>query len=178
MLTEAIAGDRVKLDYFKQIAWPMFRVFTILALTFTQLLSLGTGPLYLCIGEDGSVCLDANPETCTCCESCSESESADESEESCCSCGHAHESNKTLPIANITETDDCRCTHFLLSSGQSMPVVSDCDHVRHLTNVTSLCLPVLSLDGASSAERQVAPVMSGEPPSYALLSLSCVVLRC
>lgn len=156
----------------------MFRIALIFALTFSQLIPLGTGALYLCIGDNGSICFNSNPETCTCCENCSEPESKDGNDECCCSCGHSHASDVKVAIA-VADCDDCQCTHLLLPSGQSMPVVLDSDHVRQLSSFDWLsCPPAVSLDSILAVERQLAPVKLGEPASYALLTLSCVVLRC
>jgi hypothetical protein len=125
----------------------MLKLLLAFALASSQLLSLGTGALYLCIGGDGSVCLNANPESCTCCENCSEPESKDDRETCSCSCEHACAVKATIAQKVIADVDGCQCTHLLLSSGQFRPQYSDSNLGRQLGSFVWLSFPpAVSLD--------------------------------
>lgn len=106
----------------------MAKSFLILMLMMTQLLT-GSGALYLCIRNDGSYCcLDAGPQSCTCCIN-EDSESGIQPtlapQESCSgACGESdlsatNEENRAPRISNLTmvaSNNPCGCTHLRLTN--------------------------------------------------------------
>src|SRR5262245_63168639 len=83
-------------------------------LVVTQIVPWTASPLFLCVGSDGSVCLDGGPSACTC---------VCEHEEDACCAGSADNTRHEhrLPAqsddqgAASMSDDDCDCAHILLS---------------------------------------------------------------
>lgn len=87
-----------------------------LVLALTQLLPWSASPLFLCLGSDGSVCLDAGPDACSCCH-------RHEDEPDCggLACSEMHDQCETSDVPGLCANDsgdDCDCTHVQLSQGQ------------------------------------------------------------
>lgn len=118
----------------------MVRCLLILALVSNQLLSLGHGAMYVCMGSDGTFCLETDPHACTCCEQGKHEKPAHNSSACACSCTQTEVrlvpedekcaqsceivSSAREPSAEetvVTNEDDCGCVHLLITSGQSIP---------------------------------------------------------
>ena len=154
----------------------MFRLLLIVALSLTQLLSLGTGSLYLCLGEDGHFCFESQPDDCTCCSH--EVESEHEESDSCCSTVDQCPPKTGRSTYVVAVNDDCECTHVLLPNNL-ITAVSDSDPLQKLRFVEWSVAPITStLAYSCELERPIAPVDFGERYSYALTSLRCVILQC
>jgi hypothetical protein len=88
----------------------------LLLLVVTQVMPWTASPLFLCLGSDGSVCLDGGPATCTCCRD------HEHDEDPCCAenaddVRHEHRLPARIDDqgpASISH-DDCDCAHVLLS---------------------------------------------------------------
>lgn len=155
----------------------MLHVVVILVLVCSQVLTIGNQELYLCICNSGFICLETDPTACTCCSDPCEPQLDDDDGGCCCSCEREHQPESLMSTAEIA--DDGNCMHLLLSNGQSRPIGSGNDHDQTLSRFNWLfCLPELSFDVARLVEQEFDAVALEEPPSYALLSLSCVVLLC
>ncbi len=100
----------------------------ILALASNQLLFSGHGGMYVCMGNDGAFCLEADPETCTCCKDGRHDEADHDTNACFCSCkkrevglcaleGTSPASGETI----VTNEDDCGCLHLMITNGQSAP---------------------------------------------------------
>src|SRR5262245_43856576 len=94
----------------------MGKTLLTLMLVATQVVPWTASPLFLCVGSDGSICLDGGPAACTCC--CDH-----EHEDDACCAGSADNARHghRLPAqsgdqgtASISD-DDCDCAHILLS---------------------------------------------------------------
>jgi len=146
----------------------MIRCLLILALASSQLLLMGHGGVYVCMGGDGVFCLETDPETCTCCKE-GRHEDADHDSTACsCSCTNKEASSRTVksvPATScdtfVTNEDACGCLHLMIANLQSAPVTRtvhsfDLEWNRSLTAISlpvdycpvcNLCLPCLSDTG-------------------------------
>ncbi|MBL4884807.1 MAG: hypothetical protein JKY95_09770 [Planctomycetaceae bacterium] len=118
----------------------MVRCLLILALVSNQLLSLGQGAMYICMGSDGTFCLETEPHTCTCCEQGQHEEADHDSNACACFCaqteaGLISEDEECIPSCEITSSaqspsteeavlineNGCGCVHLMIANGQSLP---------------------------------------------------------
>jgi len=84
----------------------MSKFLLIATLATTQLFSGSMGTLFLCVGEDGSVCLDRGEESCDCCQ--------DAHDHDHCSPEEPTES----AVLTTAPCDPCGCTHIQISQAQ------------------------------------------------------------
>lgn len=167
----------------------MAKSLLILMLMTTQLLAGSCGSVHLCISGDCSFCcLDAGPDSCTCCQKHTEDPSeagcdeyADEALSGKC-CGHC-EVGSTEPESQFAvATDSCGCTHIplVVSSGQPTTVVrSTVSESVEWYSLLIAWLPTLVFDG--NAITRVPPMRWHESPAapdLALTVISAVVIRC
>src|SRR5215471_18342769 len=90
--------------------WFMVKSFLILALVTAQLGAVSGAPLYLCLAEDGSLCIDGGPATCDCCKLA-------ETEDDCCPGDHSH--RHEADGSSAWQADPCGCTHVQISHTQA-----------------------------------------------------------
>ncbi len=161
----------------------MFRTLITLVLSMAQLLAGNGASVYLCIGSDGSYCLDAGPDSCACIQgenAIADSDCKHEHGDSDCD-GHTD----SQPVPNerdfLSSVDAGGCTHIpiLVSSEQQ----------------TSAGRASLTVDAKRLAALFPWPLSSGfggrlasppefypfRPPSVAnstLTAISTVVIRC
>ncbi len=108
---------------------------TVILLTM-QLLSWSAQPLYLCLGNDGSVDVCLGPGHCDC------DKSHHDEPHKCCA-AHHHATDRYQPtIGSVVADKDCDCTHFLISQPPSPAAVgkliSTAAHETTLFRVTSV----------------------------------------
>jgi hypothetical protein len=143
----------------------------------TQLLSWNASPLYFCLGDDGSMCIDFGPDTCGCC--------LDKSEDACygahepCPADHKHDTHVADHAADHGQSNPCGCDHVQISEPQIAVRHRAVDIDAH----DVLAAAVLAVD-ASACHVAAADVQLTESafrpaiPRPALAELSSVVLRC
>jgi hypothetical protein len=167
----------------------MAKLLLILMLMATQLLSGKCGSRHLCISNDGSYCcIDAGPQSCTCCQKHSE-----EVPYACCDerargtvsekCTEHCEEESTEPAAQSTVAGDpCGCTHIPLRVSSSQPTTIARSTINESIERNSLLVAWLPSLGGSDAVVAPSPHLRWfEPPlvpDFALTVISTVVIRC
>ena len=173
----------------------MFKFSLVLTLIAVQLLAGSGKAVYVCVSSDGSVCcLDAGPESCSCCrqvedstsctDGCCDGSSVVVKPESCC-----HDDVPSRPHADQrSNTNDsptlmggpCNCTHELVSLGQSATVVRSSASARICSGSHQVAeLPSISR-WRESLEHDARVRWHGPPPrsNCAQTVLSTFVIRC
>lgn len=167
----------------------MAKSLLILMLMATQLLAGTCGLLHLCISDDGTYCcIDAGPESCTCCqkhseavpEACCDEHAVDAVSETCCE--HCEEESTEPDTQTSVAGDPCGCTHIplMVSSSQPTTIVRSTisESVERYTLLVAW-LPSLvgsdAVDGPSPHLRWFGPPVV---PDFALTVISTVVIRC
>jgi hypothetical protein len=160
----------------------MIRSLLSLVLAATHLVTCGAAPLYLCISDDGSMCIDSGPAGCECCsETNAEAHDHDACDSACIGREHAAVAPASHPAAEyaLVPAAPCGCEHLAIS-GSSAPAIVRASSaevgefsapaVTHAFLATVPPLPVL----APSAD------IFEQPSSTLFLStvLRSVVLRC
>lgn len=175
----------------------MTRAILILTLMATQLLSVRGDALYLCVRNDGSTCcIDAGPDSCTCCHAPLAPASSDSCLKSDCG-SHSHGQDHDLAVACCT--DDaipapqfpavgavvgyaCECTHIPLAAAAEQPTINsrqnaafDLDFHAFLLAPLNQQREVVSLARDVSFQRGL-----GETPpiDFVLTVISTIVIRC
>jgi hypothetical protein len=162
----------------------MIRLWLILALVATQVLSGSGAAYYVCLNGDGSYCcIDAGPDACTCCHE-HDSPPADACADAAGTCGHHHDDDAAPPAGSgVTLSDACDGTHI--------PVMASADQALRATrsaaaaNAERLALGGAWLpswgNAAASVVFAAAPARWGGPPTvpdFAVTVVSTVALRC
>lgn len=175
----------------------MTRTLLILTLISTQLLSVSGDALYLCVRNDGSTCcVDAGPESCTCCQAPDELADSDPCHESECSshgldhdhglaagCCEDHELPASpFPAFVAVIGDDCDCTHIPLAVASEQPTVNsrqsaaaDLDFHAFLLAPAGQGREIGSLVGDFSLQQWLG---DAPPIDFALTVMSTIVIRC
>ena len=96
-----------------------------LTLILTQLLSWSASPLYLCLDDDGSVCVDFGPDGCQCCQQPAADGHACVAEHGTCK-DHDHNNSERQRVdsENALAAGPCDCTHIQILQTQTVTVVS------------------------------------------------------
>jgi hypothetical protein len=154
-----------------------------LALVVTQFLSWGAAPRFLCVSDDGSVCIDAGPQACGCCHD-------EHAEHAVAGCDQRHHDDHAL-VCDATPhwtdathalalSDPCECRHIELSAVCAPAIVrgserSHSDQSGALPAAAHAATPLLPVDASLVVAEVAAP-----PGSTLYLSsiLGSVVLRC
>lgn len=168
----------------------MAKSLLILMLMTTQLLAGSTGPVYICIKNNGEYCcLDTSPKFCTCCQE----HRQEAAHETCCAdsgcageivelpCGHH---DQTLPSSDlIVEMDDaCGCTHIPVAVSPDQATTAT--RTAFSAEIERLALHVVWLptwlSGTDTASFLPHFRWNGPPtvPDFALTVLSTAVIRC
>lgn len=164
----------------------MAKSLLILMLMTTQLLSGTCGSLHLCISSDGSFCcIDAGPESCTCChghDDASHEACLEEAESEDC-CEHCEQLAIQSDAQGLVATDGCGCVHIPLMVTSSQPTTVARDTTRESVERYFLLVALLpSLLNGSGQYVAFSPHHSWfEPsvvPDFALIVISTVVIRC
>lgn len=93
----------------------------IMALVAVQCASWSGASLFLCLGADGSVCIDRGPESCTSCHEEEAGHACCDLHDACCE-EHAHDASAlNVPLL---AGDPCDCTHVQISQTQAPTVVA------------------------------------------------------
>lgn len=174
----------------------MIKSVLILMLAATQLLA-GSGGVYLCIRNDGSFCcLDAGPQTCTCCED-KDTDGHNlptmiAQEASACGCGCSDSGSsgtrdedresRSAELAVVALSDPCGCTHIRLSQDQtSIRVARTASAIDSDVYAPMVADPssFTKADGGDGARFTVRG-RSTPPPmrSHALTVLSWISIQC
>ncbi|MEX0675446.1 MAG: hypothetical protein WD063_00125 [Pirellulales bacterium] len=138
----------------------------------TQLVSWNASPLYLCLGADGSICVDFGPAGCGCCRN-------RPAEKGCCGSQHEADVCGQLPLA-VDNFDPCGCDHIQISEPQSAMLV----RTTAAPDAQGWGIPLVAAlcTGASgcciSATSADAPRCPCDAHSTALVLLASVVMRC
>ena len=161
----------------------MVKPLLIILLALVQVTAWGRAPLYLCVSNDGTVCVDLGPDFCDCCHH----ELAAEGDHGCSAgcdhhdqaggdvCGHQQEAQ----VADSSlATAPCDCTHIGLAARPDAAIVrANVDHDHDQASLASVPL-------AFSAERLPVAITFAErtilrplAPSSSLALLATVVLR-
>jgi len=157
----------------------MGKILLSLLLVVTQVVPWTATPLFLCVGSDGSVCLDGGPSVCTCC--CDHEHEQD----ACCAGSAANARHEhRLPAqsddrnsASISD-DDCDCAHILLS--HDARVVRRMRVDDEMQTVDSLLVTFISAIGfvAPAPLAAFARLPLRDAPSLPLSERAPFVLRC
>jgi hypothetical protein len=117
----------------------MTRAILILTLMATQLLSVSSDAIYLCVRNDGSTCcVDAGPESCACCDGHDEMPDSHACQASDCAAGgldHDHHvaadccEDHDVPVPQSpafagVAVDTCDCTHIPLTMANEQPTIT------------------------------------------------------
>jgi len=175
----------------------MARAILILTLVTTQLLSVSGDAIYLCVRNDGSTCcVDAGPESCTCCQApdkLAESESCHESD--CDSHGLAHghglaatcHEEHAVPATQIPAIgsvigDDCDCTHIPLAVSSEQPTINSRQSAAANLDFHAYLLAPAGQEheiGSVVGDFSLQQWLGDAPPiDFALTVISTIVIRC
>lgn len=168
----------------------MAKLLIILMLMTTQLLAGTCRSMHLCISNDGSYCcIDAGPDSCTCCqkhsegvpEACCDEHAGDEVSEKC---GEHCEEEITEPDAQSSVAGDpCGCTHIPLMGSSSHPTITPARTTIN-ESIERCSLLVAWLPALFARDAAVAPsphLRWFDPPvvpDFSLTVISTVVIRC
>ena len=172
----------------------MFKLSLVLTLIAMQFLAGSGKAVYVCVSSDGSFCcLDAGPESCSCCH---QEEVCTSCTDGCCglseivkpeSCCHDDVPSRPHDDQRSNANDSpalvggpCNCTHELVSLGQSATVVRSfastriCDGWHHFAELPSMSR------WRDSVEQDASVRWHGSPPrsNCARKVLSTFVIRC
>ena len=144
----------------------MVKSLLALVLLSSQLLSWNASPLFVCLGPDGSICLDFGPASCGCCRP----QTADAD---CCASEHAQHDDHG-------QDDSCPCTHVQISDVQTAtlnraPAAPD---AHRLVASLSVAGNLSSAGCIPTTSRTAVPIVPLDLPSAALCQRSSIVLRC
>jgi hypothetical protein len=146
----------------------MAKLTVSLLLVFTQFLSWNAAPVYLCICDKDTVCLDGGPDDCNCCH-----EDADEH--------HATADNRQpADRTTLALTSECDCRHVELSLAGPVTLVRGADHVDG-SNWLALPCPAIFSPSLVAADQMLLRAPPGEQTAadiYASTILGSVTLRC
>ena len=145
-------------------------------LVVTQVVPWTASPLFLCVGSDGSICVDGGPAACTCC--------CDHEEDACCSGDNdRHEHGPARVPADsrgqFVSDDDCDCAHILVS--HDARVVRRMRVGDDTLNVAPLLATFVNADGAdvTAPTLVTCPILMGrEAPPLPPSERAPIVLRC
>ncbi len=124
----------------------MFKPIVAVVLAVTQVASWNALPLYLCVGKDGSMCVDLGWASCTCGKGacCSETKEHDPHPHAACGrsagCDHGEEAAalRACGVSAVRDADACGCTHYPIMQQQGpvttrgKPNVGGIDQAGHL----------------------------------------------
>ena len=162
----------------------MVKPLLIILLALVQVTAWGRAPLYLCVSNDGTVCVDLGPDFCDCCH---HESTADDHHGCSAGCDHHEHSASDVcrlhqegPVADDSlATAPCDCTHIGLAARQEAAIVrAHVERDHHQSSLASLplCRSAEQLPMVITfAERAIdRPLMA----SSSLALLATVVLRC
>jgi hypothetical protein len=138
-----------------------------------QVLSWNASGVYLCLGADGSVCVDFGPASCGCCR-------LDPADIDRCSSEHGRRDDHRGFPCGLPDFDPCGCTHVQISEPQ-------CATLERATEVPDARRLVTTPDRSSSLAGACCDLATGQTalrvipsdlPSGPLGELSSIVLRC
>lgn len=178
----------------------MARAILTLTLMATQLLSVSGDAVYLCVRADGSTCcVDAGPESCTCCHAPDASADSDACTElDCAAHGSDHDHDDGLAVTCCDDhevpvsqfpafagvlDDACDCTHIPLAVANDQPTVSSRQggiavldfHVFCLAPVVGREREIVALPQIRAGQRRLG---ESPPIDFALTVISTIVIRC
>ncbi|MEX2112812.1 MAG: hypothetical protein WD845_06470 [Pirellulales bacterium] len=147
----------------------MAKLLLSLVLAATQLLSWSAAPLYLCVCDSDSLCIDAGPDDCNCCHEDEAIAQHDAIVEE-----HDHDASAW----GLTAACDCR--HVELSLAGPATAVRGADQIDSgkLVALPSLATLSPALFTADISLLRTPPGEMVAPDFYALAILGSVVLRC
>lgn len=166
----------------------MAKSLLILMLMAMQVLAGTCGSLHLCISNDGSYCcIDAGPESCTCCHkhgeaahnACCDEPACEAVPEKCCE--HCDEESTEPDAQCIVAGDPCACTHIPLIVSSSQPTTIARSTINESIERCSLLIAWLPSLVGSDAVAPLPHLRWFEPPvvpDFALTVISTVVIRC
>jgi len=147
--------------------------------------SLGL-PLYLCLGHDGSICVDFGPDACDCCQHESDHECDEHGNCGSAHCSHEH-SHAPAGAARPADdaepsalaSDDCPCTHVQISAPQHAATVKSSESAADSSAFSVLAANVVTAPLVLTADagefRIHGPAGS---PCCALALVASAVMRC
>jgi hypothetical protein len=143
-----------------------------------QLLSWSGPSMYLCLGSDGSVCVDFGPANCRCCQHHGDADG----------CGASHKHHQSPERCNDSQRQelllvadrDCDCSHIQIVQQQGPVVVQ-----TSLKQASDHGWTISSAIGFQTAQPTAVvvehassrPTLAGSASSFPAL-LASVVLRC
>ncbi len=161
----------------------MSRWLLAIALASSQLLLPGHTGMYVCMGSDGAFCLEADPETCTCCKEGRHKKN--EQTSGCCSCSKremiSSDLDKTAASGGetfVANENDCGCLHLKITGGQSRPATRavHSHQLRWDRSHSAVLLPTL----CGSSRGHFLQSLSASDFTSGRLSCCarCLVMRC
>lgn len=158
----------------------MLRPLLSLVLMTAQLLSWNLSPLHLCVGTDGSVCVDSGPISCVCCRHRHhEAHECGLGHDACC--GEHDEEAPDDSSVGLVAGGPCDCTHIQILYRQSPAVISACWTANADPTVAwfdTVGCGVVSLEGYPAFDETTTPLQPPDSQSLLLTLLASVVLRC
>jgi hypothetical protein len=158
----------------------MVKTLLSLLLVVTQVVPWTASPLFLCVGSDGSVCLDGGPAACACCRD------REHEEDACCagSADNARHEHR-LPAqsddrcaASISD-DDCDCAHVLLSrDARVIRRMRVDDDALNVTSVLATFTTAIAAEVSAPTLATTPGMMCRDVLSLPLSERAPVVLRC
>jgi hypothetical protein len=162
----------------------MARSLLILMLMTTQLLAGSGASVYLCIGSGGSYCLDAGPDSCTCChEEHGNTGDGCKHEHGDSACNHHDQDPQPIQLGTdgLTAVDQCGCTHIPVMLSSDLPTSTARTSVTlDVERLASLVALPLECRVNEWLVDQPAFHRSDPPPvaTFTLTVVSTVVIRC
>lgn len=160
----------------------MTKALLSLTLILTQLLSWSASPLYLCLGDDGSICVDFGPEDCTCCKQPTVAGSERVAEHGTCKDHVHHNSEKQgLNSENSVAGAPCDCTHIQILQTQTATVVFSSvspDFQRLAVILATPSCNLVSHVGIPPIEEAAILLRLLHSPSSSLPVSASAVMRC
>ncbi len=155
----------------------MWKLVTSLALMFAQALPWAGGPLFACVGRDGSVCIDRGPESCGCCQHEAAATMACDDHQSACT--HTSHAAADAPCDAALSSAPCDCTHELI---ETAPVVAATRSAVADLAVQTYSWSLASLPwGPTTSSMTMAALVQSELSALAaapLGLLASIVIRC
>ena len=152
-----------------------------LVLMMTQFLSWSPSPLYLCLGNDGSFCIDFGPENCDCCNHSPADDECVTADGSCKHHDHANSTRQTTELDDSVRASTCDCTHIQISQPQNptlVPSSVSTDAQRLVVFFATITCDLYSHIGVPPIDEAPTLLRTLHAPSLSLTVLASVIRRC
>ena len=152
-----------------------------LVLMTMQLISWGASPLYLCLGGDGSFCIDFGPESCKCCKHPHiETNGCGSAPSACQEHDHSHSEKPSVNCDKFAATAPCECTHIQIPEfhGTALVASSTSPDVERLVNFLTIASGLSFHVGIPPIDESTTLIHVPPPPTLSLTKSASAVMRC